>query len=164
MCVRYACVSVCVSICMCKCLCMCARVYECVCECVHVQVYVNVHIFSCVRAPMCTCGCVPIQALPLQFGAHIYVSRDQKVLEIQGLGLAIFYHSLSPVLEKHPLTVWFCLVHWCGMEVAPDAAYTALSPVISEASSSADAHFSSSPTSFSNLLMLIIKTTPRCPG
>lgn len=151
---------------MCKCLCMCARVYECVCECVHVQVYVNVHICSCVRAPMCTCGCVPIlfQALPLQFGAHIYVSRDQKVLEIQGLGLAIFYHSLSPVLEKHPLTGWFCLVHWCGIEVAPDAAYTALSPVISEASSSTDAHFSSSPTSFSNLLMLIIKTTPRCPG
>lgn len=132
MCVHeYPCVCVCVSMCMCKCLCMCARVYECVCEYVYVQVYVNVHICSHVRAPMCTCGCVPIlfQALPLQFGAHIYVSRYQKVLEIKGLGLATFYHSLSPVLAKHPLTAWFCLVHWCGMEVAPDAAYTAWSPV-----------------------------------
>lgn len=105
---------VCVCVSMCKCLCMCACVYECVCECMQVQVYVNVHMCSYVHAPMCTYGYVPIlfPAFPLYFGAHIYVSRYQKVLEIKGLGLTIFYHSLSPVLAKHTLTAWFCLVHW----------------------------------------------------
>lgn len=54
------------------------------------------------------------QALHLQFGAHIYIFRDQKVLEIKVLGLATFYHILSPVLTKHPLTAWSGSLVWDG--------------------------------------------------
>lgn len=69
------------------------------------------------------CASILFQAFPLQFGAHVCVSRDQKVLEITGLGLATFYHILSPVLVKHPLSGSGLLIWDEGVAYSPEACY-----------------------------------------